>query len=51
MSIEYGLGITASDLEDEQLINIKKVRHMASVKLPSKVLLITLGRLYMQPAF
>ena len=40
MSIEYGLGIRASDLEDEQLVSLKKVRNMASVKIPSKALLI-----------
>jgi len=40
MSIEYGLGIRASDLEDEQLVSVKKVRNMASVKIPSKALLI-----------
>jgi len=39
MSIEYGLGITASDLEDEQLVSVKKVRKMASVKLPNKALM------------
>lgn len=40
MSIEYGLGIRASDLEDEQLVSVKKVRDMASVKLPIKALLM-----------
>lgn len=40
MSIEYGLGIRASDLENEQLVSVKKVRNMASVKIPSKALLI-----------
>lgn len=40
MSIEYGLGIRASDLENEQLISVNKVRNMASAELPNKALMV-----------
>jgi hypothetical protein len=36
MSIEFGLGVRASDLENEQLANVKKVANMKRDKLVSK---------------
>lgn len=36
MSIEFGLGVRASDLEDVQLVNVKKVANMRPEKLVSK---------------
>jgi hypothetical protein len=39
MSIESGLGVRASDLKDEQLVNVKKVRKMEPVLTVSDTLL------------